>query len=72
MAKRPTTYTVTDGTMVLVLQPAEEGGYAVTCPFVQGLVTEAETLEGAFEMARSAAKALRASRAKARAPKSAP
>ena len=27
------TYTVTDGEMVLTLEPAEEGGYLVTCPF---------------------------------------
>jgi len=53
-----------DGKMVLVLEAAEEGGYTVTAPFIQGLVTEAETLEEAFEMARDAAAALKASRAK--------
>lgn len=66
MAKKPTKYTVTDGKMVLVLEVAEEGGYTVTSPFVQGLVTEAETLEEAFEMARDAAAALKAARAKLR------
>lgn len=66
MAKKPTKYTVTDGKLVLVLEVAEEGGYTVTSPFIQGLVTEAETLEEAFEMARDAAAALKASRAKNR------
>ena len=64
MAKKPTKYTVTDGKLVLVLEVAEEGGYTVTAPFVEGLVTEAETLEEAFEMARDAAAALKAARAK--------
>lgn len=68
MAKKPTKYTVTDGKMVLVLEVAEEGGYTVTSPFVQGLVTEAETLEEAFEMARDAAATLKAARAKHRHP----
>jgi predicted RNase H-like HicB family nuclease len=64
MTKKPTQYTVTDGKMVLVLEVAEEGGFTVTAPFIQGLVTEAETLEEAFEMARDAAAALKAARAK--------
>lgn len=54
MAKKPVQYTVTDGKMVLVLEVAEEGGFTVTAPFIPGLVTEAETLEEAFEMARDA------------------
>ncbi len=67
MAKKPTKYTVTDGKMVLVLELDEEdGGYAVTCPFIQGLNTQAETLEEAFEMARDAAAALKEARAKKR------
>lgn len=66
MAKKPTKYTVTDGKMVLVLEVAEEGGFTVTAPFIQGLVTEAESIEEAFEMARDAAEALKASRAKLR------
>jgi predicted RNase H-like HicB family nuclease len=64
MAKKPVRYTVSDGKMVLTLEVAEEGGYTVTSPFVPGLVTEAETLEDAFEMARDAAAALKAARAK--------
>lgn len=66
MAKKPTKYTVTDGKMVLTLEVAEEGGFTVTSPFIQGLVTEAETLEEAFEMARDAAAALKEARAKLR------
>jgi predicted RNase H-like HicB family nuclease len=64
MAKKPVRYTVSDGKMVLTLEVAEEGGFTVTSPFVPGLVTEAETLEEAFEMARDAAKALQEARAK--------
>jgi predicted RNase H-like HicB family nuclease len=50
----PKRYTVTDGKLVLHLHPAKEGGYTVTAPFVQGLVTEANTIEEAFEMAHDA------------------
>jgi antitoxin HicB len=63
MAKKPTRYTVSDGKMVLTLEVAEEGGFCVTAPFIPGLVTEAETLEEAFEMARDAAAELKAARA---------
>ena len=61
---RAVKYTVTDGQLVLVLETCEEGGYCVTCPFDPGLITEAGTLEEAFEMARDAAECLRASWAK--------
>lgn len=54
-------YIVTDGDMVLQLEPDETGGYVVSCPFVQGCVTQAETLEEAFEMARDAAELLQES-----------
>ena len=57
-------FTVSDGEMVLTLEPAEEGGYIVTSAFEPELITEAETLEDAFAMARDAIKALKASRAK--------
>lgn len=66
MDNQPTRYTVTDGKMVLVLEVAEEGGFVVTAPFIEGLVTEAETLEEAFEMARDAAAELEAARAELR------
>ncbi|HYH65230.1 MAG TPA: type II toxin-antitoxin system HicB family antitoxin [Urbifossiella sp.] len=64
MPRKLTRYTVSDGKLVLTLELAEEGGYVVTSPFDPNLVTEAETLEEAFEMARDAAAALRASRRK--------
>jgi predicted RNase H-like HicB family nuclease len=57
-------FTVSDGKMTLVLEPAEEGGYLVRSPFDPELITEAETLEEAFENAHDAAKALRGARVK--------
>lgn len=57
-------YTVSDGKLVLTLQEAEEGGYVVTCPLDPELVTEADSIPEAFEMARDALDALRQSRAK--------
>jgi antitoxin HicB len=57
-------YTVSDGKLVLVLQEAPEGGYIITSPLDPELITEAETVSEAFENARDALKALRASRAK--------
>jgi predicted RNase H-like HicB family nuclease len=61
---KPNNYTVTDGKLVLNLERAKEGGYIVTTPFEPQLVTEADTIEEAFEMARDALKALAQSRAK--------
>ena len=55
-------YTVSDGKLVLILEPAEEGGYIVTSPLEPRLITEAETVEEAFEQARDALKALSRSR----------
>ena len=57
-------FTVSNGKMMLNLEPAEEGGYIVTSPLDPELITEAETLEEAFENAADAAKALRQSRSK--------
>jgi antitoxin HicB len=57
-------FTVSDGKMVLTLEPAEEGGYVVTSLFDPQLVTEAETVEEAFEMARDASEGLQKTRAK--------
>jgi hypothetical protein len=62
MKKAP--FTVSNGRAVLILTPADEGGYVVTSPFDPELITEAETLEEAFANAGDAAAALRASRAK--------
>ena len=64
--KKSKHFTVSNGKTVLLLEPAEEGGYVVTSPFDPELVTEAETVEEAFEMARDAAEGLRKSRAKLR------
>jgi predicted RNase H-like HicB family nuclease len=38
----------------VIFTPAGEGGYVVTCPALPGLVTEADTLEEAREMAADA------------------
>jgi predicted RNase H-like HicB family nuclease len=57
-------YTVSDGKIVLNLEPAEEGGYIVTSPLDPKLITEAETVEEAFANARDAAKALKEARRK--------
>lgn len=66
MAKKKVRYTASDGKMVLTLTPAEEGGFLVTSPLDPGLITEAETLEEAFEMAYDAAAGLLAARRVAR------
>lgn len=41
----------------ILFEPAEEGGYVVTCPALPGLVTEGETLEEARVMAKNAIRA---------------
>ncbi|MCZ6659806.1 MAG: type II toxin-antitoxin system HicB family antitoxin [bacterium] len=41
-------------TYTVLFEPAEEGGYVVTCPALPGLVTEGDTLEEAREMAADA------------------
>src|SRR5437762_5506122 len=56
-------YAISDGKLVLTLTPANEGGFVVTSLDPE-LVTEAETIEDAFRMARDALRALHASRAK--------
>lgn len=58
------TYTVSDGELLLLLEPAEEGGYVVTSPLDPELITEAESLAEAFKNARDAVGALTASRKK--------
>ncbi len=63
-AAEPRTYTVSDGELMLTLTPAEEGGFVVTSPLDPELVTEADSVEEAFEMARDALDALHASRKK--------
>jgi len=61
MAKR---YTISDGSLVLTLEPAPEGGYIVTSPLEPQLITEADTIPDAFAMARDALRSLTDSRAK--------
>jgi len=41
----------------VLFEPAEEGGYIVTCPALPGLVTEGDTLAEAREMAKDAIRA---------------
>ena len=38
----------------ILIEPAEEGGYVVTCPSLRGLATQGETLEEARAMAADA------------------
>lgn len=38
----------------VLFEPAEEGGFVVTCPGLPGLVTEGDTLEEARAMAEDA------------------
>jgi predicted RNase H-like HicB family nuclease len=45
---------MTEYSYTVLFEPAEEGGYVVTCPALPGLVTEGDTLEEAREMARDA------------------
>jgi hypothetical protein len=64
MTDKPVRYMVSDGELTLMLEVAEEGGYCVTSPFDDGVTTQAETLEEAFEMARDAIETLRVGRKK--------
>lgn len=57
-------HTISDGKLVLTLEPAEDGGYIVTSPLDPELITEAESVEEAFVNARDAARALKQSRSK--------
>ena len=41
----------------VLFEPAEEGGYIVTCPALPGLTTEGDTLEEARQMAQDAIRA---------------
>ena len=38
----------------VLFEPAEEGGYVVTCPALPGLVTEGDTYEEAYRRAAEA------------------
>jgi predicted RNase H-like HicB family nuclease len=63
MAKKPTKYLVTDGELVLELEP-DDGWYCVTSPFNPDIITQARTLEEAFEMARDVIQTYKDYRAK--------
>jgi antitoxin HicB len=41
----------------VLFEPAEEGGFVVTCPALPGLVTEGDTMEEARAMAQDAIRA---------------
>ena len=45
---------MTEYSYTVLFEPAEEGGFVVTCPALPGLVTEGDTMEEAREMARDA------------------
>jgi len=50
--------------MVLTLEEAEEDGYIVSSPFDPELITEAESIQEAFENAHDAVDSLKESRRK--------
>jgi hypothetical protein len=56
-------YNVTDGKLVITLEEAPEGGFTVTSPIEPALITEADSITEAFEMARDALRAIAVSRA---------
>jgi predicted RNase H-like HicB family nuclease len=45
---------MTERRYTVLFEPAEEGGFVVTCPALPGLVTEGDTLDEAREMAKDA------------------
>ena len=45
---------MTEYSYMVLLEPAEEGGFVVTCPALPGMVTEGDTLEDACAMAEDA------------------
>jgi len=49
--------TVEEYQFTVLFEPAEEGGYVVTCPALPGLVTEGDTLAEARAMAEDAIRA---------------
>jgi predicted RNase H-like HicB family nuclease len=71
MAKKPPKYTVTDGELVLVLEP-EDKWYCVTSSVNPDIITQAQTLEEAFEMARDVIQTYKAYRAKKQTPVTGP
>jgi antitoxin HicB len=58
-------YTVSDGKLLLTLEPDEEGWYLVTSPTDPAMITQARTIPEAFEIPTDAFAALAGSRADA-------
>jgi predicted RNase H-like HicB family nuclease len=61
MAKRR--YQVSDGKLLLTLEPDNDGWFVVTSPTDPAMITQARSIEEAFTMARDAFAALATSRA---------
>ena len=55
-------YTVSDGKLVLTLEPMDEGGYLVRSPMDPEILASAKTLREAYEKAYDVRKSLIASR----------
>lgn len=60
----PKKYTLSDGKLVLTLEPAGDGWSCVTSPLDPAPITQARSIEEAFVMAYDAQNCLRAARAK--------
>lgn len=60
----PSHFTVSNGDLVLNLEAAENGWYAVSSPIEPHLHTQAKSIEEAFEMAYDALEGLRVARSK--------
>ena len=54
MKNHTETITSSEYIYTVVFEPAEEGGYTVTCPALAGVVTESDTLEEARMMVKEA------------------
>jgi len=52
--KHEETVTIQEYSFTVLYEPAEEGGYVVTCPALPAVVTQGETLEEARAMAADA------------------
>jgi predicted RNase H-like HicB family nuclease len=46
--------TTSEYSYTIIIEPAEEGGFVVTCPSLHGVATQGETLEEARAMAADA------------------
>ena len=52
--KKPAPIQVGDYSFTILLEPNDPDGYLVTCPALPGLVTQGDTLDEAFAMAKDA------------------